>query len=159
MDVRACTIDDANLSCNVISQGISGLVLTPAKLTEHHRPSWFILQYTAIHSVLWRQRSVRTSTVSFHLWDLVDILGLLANQAICFRDCPEGISRQTPSWLSYVDHLIIQAIIGSRRDIAFGCKRMILDTDYLAALHRPNLSPTWDGIASITENGIITKKG
>jgi cation diffusion facilitator CzcD-associated flavoprotein CzcO len=36
---------------------------------------------------------------------------------------------------------------------------MIFDTNFLAALHRPNLSLNWDGIQSITEDGIITKKG
>ncbi|KAK0229195.1 hypothetical protein EDD85DRAFT_851939 [Armillaria nabsnona] len=40
-----------------------------------------------------------------------------------------------------------------------GCKRLIIDTDYLAALHRPNLSLNWDGIESIVEDGIVTKKG
>lgn len=40
-----------------------------------------------------------------------------------------------------------------------GCKRLIFDTDYLTALHRPNLSLNWDGIESIVEDGIITKKG
>ncbi|KAK0455286.1 FAD/NAD-P-binding domain-containing protein [Desarmillaria tabescens] len=40
-----------------------------------------------------------------------------------------------------------------------GCKRLIFDTDYLAALHRPNLSLNWDGIESVFEGGIVTKKG
>ncbi|KAH8077893.1 hypothetical protein BXZ70DRAFT_1053127 [Cristinia sonorae] len=41
----------------------------------------------------------------------------------------------------------------------FGCKRFIVDTGYLAALHRPNNDLTFDGIAEITEKGILTKKG
>ncbi|KAF7359004.1 hypothetical protein MSAN_01241100 [Mycena sanguinolenta] len=40
-----------------------------------------------------------------------------------------------------------------------GCKRVIFDTNYLEALHRPNLKLNWDGIQSICEDGIITKKG
>ncbi|KAF9077089.1 hypothetical protein BDP27DRAFT_1414210 [Rhodocollybia butyracea] len=40
-----------------------------------------------------------------------------------------------------------------------GCKRVIFDTNYLASLHRPNVSMDWDGIESITEHGIITKTG
>ncbi|TFK35451.1 hypothetical protein BDQ12DRAFT_688163 [Crucibulum laeve] len=40
-----------------------------------------------------------------------------------------------------------------------GCKRIIFDTNYLAALHRPNLTLNWDGIESIVEAGILTKKG
>ncbi|EAU81842.2 monooxygenase [Coprinopsis cinerea okayama7 len=39
-----------------------------------------------------------------------------------------------------------------------GCKRIIFDTGYLPALHRPNLHLNWDGIDSIVENGIVTKK-
>ncbi|KAJ8094043.1 hypothetical protein PM082_009933 [Marasmius tenuissimus] len=40
-----------------------------------------------------------------------------------------------------------------------GCKRVIFDTDYLQCLHRPNVEMNWDGIQSITEDGILTKKG
>ncbi len=36
---------------------------------------------------------------------------------------------------------------------------MIFDTDYLAALHRPNLTLNWNGIDRIVEDGIITKTG
>ncbi|KAJ7232049.1 hypothetical protein B0H12DRAFT_1029168, partial [Mycena haematopus] len=42
---------------------------------------------------------------------------------------------------------------------SLGCKRVIFDTNFLASLHRPNLKLNWDGIQSITEDGIITKKG
>ncbi|KAJ7232037.1 hypothetical protein B0H12DRAFT_1076986 [Mycena haematopus] len=51
------------------------------------------------------------------------------------------------------------------KDIGFtffagpGCKRMLQDSNYLAALHRPNLSLNWDGIESVFEHGIITQKG
>ncbi|KAJ6500883.1 FAD/NAD-P-binding domain-containing protein [Mycena sanguinolenta] len=40
-----------------------------------------------------------------------------------------------------------------------GCKRLLNDTNYLTALHRPNLTLNWDGIQSIFERGILTKKG
>ncbi|KAF9266011.1 FAD/NAD(P)-binding domain-containing protein [Marasmius fiardii PR-910] len=40
-----------------------------------------------------------------------------------------------------------------------GCKRVIFDTDYLKSLHRPNVDMNWDGIQSITEDGVITKTG
>ncbi|KAJ6567001.1 hypothetical protein B0H19DRAFT_716653 [Mycena capillaripes] len=42
---------------------------------------------------------------------------------------------------------------------SLGCKRMIFDTNFLGALHRPNLRLNWDGIQSISEDGILTKKG
>ncbi|TFY83518.1 hypothetical protein EWM64_g500 [Hericium alpestre] len=40
-----------------------------------------------------------------------------------------------------------------------GCRRMVLDTNYLKALHRPNLTPNWDTIERITEDGITMKNG
>ncbi|OBZ75477.1 Baeyer-Villiger monooxygenase [Grifola frondosa] len=47
-------------------------------------------------------------------------------------------------------------------DFPLGCKRLIVDSPkdgYLAALHLPNMTIKWDGIAAITEDGIITQKG
>ncbi|RXW19556.1 hypothetical protein EST38_g6287 [Candolleomyces aberdarensis] len=41
---------------------------------------------------------------------------------------------------------------------AMGCKRLIFDTGYLEAMHRPNLKMNFDGIESIVEDGIVTKK-
>ncbi|KAI0052204.1 FAD/NAD-P-binding domain-containing protein [Auriscalpium vulgare] len=40
-----------------------------------------------------------------------------------------------------------------------GCKRLVRDTNYLASLHRPNVSQNWDGIAAVTENGLRLKTG
>ncbi|KXN83416.1 4-hydroxyacetophenone monooxygenase [Leucoagaricus sp. SymC.cos] len=40
-----------------------------------------------------------------------------------------------------------------------GCKRIIFDTDFCIALHRPNLDLNWDGIEKFVEDGILTKKG
>ncbi|KAF8636887.1 hypothetical protein AX16_010943 [Volvariella volvacea WC 439] len=42
---------------------------------------------------------------------------------------------------------------------SLGCRRLVFDTNYLSSLHRPNLTPTWDGISGFYEDGIITKKG
>ncbi|KAF7359009.1 hypothetical protein MSAN_01241600 [Mycena sanguinolenta] len=44
-------------------------------------------------------------------------------------------------------------------DYALGCKRIIINQNYLEALHRRNLNLNWDGIQSICEDGIITKTG
>ncbi|TCD67197.1 hypothetical protein EIP91_000424 [Steccherinum ochraceum] len=41
----------------------------------------------------------------------------------------------------------------------FGCKRFVIDSGYLDALNRPNNDLNCDGIAKITEKGILTKKG
>jgi hypothetical protein len=43
--------------------------------------------------------------------------------------------------------------------LAIGCKRILVDTNYLSALNRPNVAMNWEGIQEITENGIKTKKG
>ncbi|KAH8103495.1 hypothetical protein BXZ70DRAFT_925982 [Cristinia sonorae] len=40
-----------------------------------------------------------------------------------------------------------------------GCKRFVVDTGYLESLHRPNNTLNFDGIAEVTEAGIITNKG
>ncbi|TCD67924.1 hypothetical protein EIP91_011788 [Steccherinum ochraceum] len=43
-------------------------------------------------------------------------------------------------------------------DYPFGCKRFIVDSGHLAALYRPNNDANFNGIAEVTENGIVTKK-
>ncbi len=43
--------------------------------------------------------------------------------------------------------------------VALGCKRFIVDSGYLSALHQPNFDINYDGITEFTENGIVTKKG
>ena len=44
-------------------------------------------------------------------------------------------------------------------NIAVGCKRIIIDPGYLKALYRPNISINFDGIESLTEEGIKTATG
>ncbi|OCH85373.1 FAD/NAD-binding domain-containing protein [Obba rivulosa] len=44
-------------------------------------------------------------------------------------------------------------------DYPLACKRLVVDTGYLAALNRPNLDLNWDGIAEVTKEGILTQKG
>jgi hypothetical protein len=44
-------------------------------------------------------------------------------------------------------------------DFPPGCKRLIIGHSYLQALHRPNLTINWDGIAEIVPEGIRTKTG
>ena len=43
--------------------------------------------------------------------------------------------------------------------LALGCQRVIFDTYYLKALHRPNLEINYDGIATISDTGVLTQKG
>ncbi|KZV71882.1 FAD/NAD-P-binding domain-containing protein [Peniophora sp. CONT] len=44
-------------------------------------------------------------------------------------------------------------------DYAPGCRRIILDNDYLSSLHRPNITPVFHGVGSIAEDGIIGEDG
>ncbi|KAG1805549.1 uncharacterized protein BJ212DRAFT_1304008 [Suillus subaureus] len=40
-----------------------------------------------------------------------------------------------------------------------GCKRLVLDSNYLAALHQPNVDLNWTGIQEFVEDGIVLKTG
>lgn len=40
-----------------------------------------------------------------------------------------------------------------------GCRRIIVDSDYLACLSRPNVTLTWEGVDSLVEEGIRLKSG
>ncbi|KAG0699420.1 hypothetical protein DFH29DRAFT_936918, partial [Suillus ampliporus] len=39
------------------------------------------------------------------------------------------------------------------------CKRLIADSDYLSALHQPNVDLNWIGIQEIVEDGVVLKTG
>jgi len=43
--------------------------------------------------------------------------------------------------------------------LALGCQRVVFDTNYLKALHQPNLEINYDGITAISNTGILTQKG
>ena len=45
------------------------------------------------------------------------------------------------------------------RYIAIGCRRILYDFGYLAALHRPNITLRSNDIEAIVEDGIVTKAG
>lgn len=43
--------------------------------------------------------------------------------------------------------------------LAPGCRRILIDYGYLKALHRPNVTLTWDAIDRVVPDGIIKKSG
>jgi len=43
--------------------------------------------------------------------------------------------------------------------LALGCRRVLYDVGYLAALHRPNITLRSNDIGAIVEDGIVTKSG
>ena len=49
--------------------------------------------------------------------------------------------------------------VNRSRYIAIGCRRILYDVGYLAALHRPNITLRSNDIESIVEEGIVTKAG
>lgn len=44
-------------------------------------------------------------------------------------------------------------------DFKIGCKRRVMDTGYLACLHKDNMDVTRDGLVEIKENSVVTKSG
>ncbi|EJD02412.1 FAD/NAD-binding domain-containing protein [Fomitiporia mediterranea MF3/22] len=40
-----------------------------------------------------------------------------------------------------------------------GCRRIVIDSGYLKALHHPNVQLNWDGIAKLESDGLVTKTG
>ena len=44
-------------------------------------------------------------------------------------------------------------------DFQIGCKRRVMDTGYLACLHRDNVDVTRDGLVEIKEGSVVTKSG
>lgn len=42
---------------------------------------------------------------------------------------------------------------------AVGCKRLVVNHGYLECLYRPNVSPRWEGIECIVQEGIKLKTG
>lgn len=54
---------------------------------------------------------------------------------------------------------VFNTLTSGLRLTAAGCKRLMMDDGYLSSLHRPNLTPQFDGILRITESGIKTNNG
>ena len=43
--------------------------------------------------------------------------------------------------------------------LAPGCKRLVINTGYLAALNQPNVVPCFEDIQRVTSTGIVTSEG
>ncbi|KAJ7490837.1 hypothetical protein FB451DRAFT_626442 [Mycena latifolia] len=150
----------------VIGNGASATQFVPiisqdptVQITEFCRtPNWFLPPLRADYSSRWkwtfRHIPLAMRLYRFFLYLRSELLYLFvfAHKAIRSRYtaiAKDYIMRGAPK--EELEHLI--------PDYSLGCKRMIFDTNFLAALHRPNLSLNWDGIQFITEDGIVTKKG
>ena len=72
----------------------------------------------------------------------------------------EYMENLTPKYCKYSErHLRMPNMRCQSIIVAPGCRRLIADSDYLSALHRPNLTQNWDKIEGIAEDGIVTSKG
>ncbi|KAJ7477975.1 hypothetical protein B0H11DRAFT_2234308 [Mycena galericulata] len=114
-------------------------------------------QYSVIQK--WFLKNVpgylRVFRAAHYLWGELMYLVLFGNRLT--NRCAERyikayMMRATPA--EYLNQ-----VIPSDSEHNLGCKRVVIGTNYLASLARPHLSLVWDPIESITEYGILTKKG
>ncbi|KAJ7740448.1 hypothetical protein DFH07DRAFT_1064204 [Mycena maculata] len=150
----------------VIGNGASSTQFVPVisedptvQVTQFCRtPNWFLPPIRADYSPSWKWTfnnvplAMRIYRLFLYLRSELLYIFIFANKSIRERYthvATDYIVRTAPK--ENVEHLIPK--------YSLGCKRMIFDTNFLAALHRPNLSLNWEGIQSICDDGIITKKG
>ncbi|KAJ7127550.1 hypothetical protein C8R43DRAFT_696039 [Mycena crocata] len=150
----------------VVGNGASATQFVPVisqdpsvQITEFCRtPNWFLPPIRADYSPSWKWTfnhvpfAMRIYRFLLYLRSEMLYMFVFAYKALRTKYTVVAkayIERTAPK--EDADHLI--------PSYTLGCKRVIFDTNFLAALHRPNLSLNWDGIQSITEDGIITKKG
>ncbi|KAJ6613685.1 hypothetical protein B0H10DRAFT_2047523 [Mycena sp. CBHHK59/15] len=150
----------------VIGNGASATQFVPiisqdatVQVTEFCRtPNWFFPPIRADYSPLWKWTF---RNIPFVMKFYRFLLYLRSELLYWFVFAHSGlrpkytaiakgyISRTAPK--KDLEHLI--------PTYSLGCKRVVFDTNFLAALHRPNVSLNWDRIQSICDDGIITKKG
>ncbi|KDR82144.1 hypothetical protein GALMADRAFT_222024 [Galerina marginata CBS 339.88] len=150
----------------VIGNGASATQLVP-RITEDPRvqvthfcrsPNWFLPNMRKVHSSSkrWLLRNV-PFMMRLHRWSVFLRLEL-AYTMIFANLVPRSILTSLLSmYITYTAPKEYQ----NKLIPTFppGCKRIIFDSGYLEALHRPNLELNWDGIDSIFEDGILTKTG
>ncbi|EKM83294.1 hypothetical protein AGABI1DRAFT_111719, partial [Agaricus bisporus var. burnettii JB137-S8] len=159
--------DLRNKKVAVIGTGASATQLVPCitedptvQVTEFCRtPNWLLppvrVKYSKFHRWVFRNIPLVQRFSRFLTFCQSDLLYLMvfAGYPILrriFRKVSENyIKSNAPA--EYCDQLI--------PTFPIGCKRVIFDTGFLDALHRPNLSLIGDGIDKFVADGIVTKKG
>ncbi|KAJ7645054.1 hypothetical protein DFH06DRAFT_1425707, partial [Mycena polygramma] len=142
------------------TQFIPQISADPAvQVTEFCRtPNWYVparLRFT--YTPLWKWTfkyvplAMRAYRLFLYLRGEMSYLTVFSNPAFRAKTTllTQYIKHMAPK--EEAEHLI--------PDYTLGCKRLLIDTDYLQSLHRPNMKLNWDGIDSICEDGIVTKKG
>ncbi|KAF7360625.1 hypothetical protein MVEN_00794200 [Mycena venus] len=150
----------------VIGNGASAIQFVPLitedptiQVTEFCRtPNWFVPPIRAKYSPLWKWTfrnvpfAMRFYRIFLYLRSETGYLRIFVNDAFRAKTTvllANYIKAMAPE--EYHDYLV--------PDYTLGCKRMLLDTNFLKSLHRPNLKLNWDGIQSVSDDGIVTKKG
>ncbi|GLB40268.1 putative flavin-binding monooxygenase-like [Lyophyllum shimeji] len=150
----------------VIGNGASATQFVPIiakreniQITQFCRtPNWILppirKYYSGLHKLACRYLPLYMRTVRFF-----DYLG---SDLAYFAIFSNNVTRRALS--SYLKRYILKHSPKEYHDklipsYALGCKRVLFDTDYLPTLHRDNVELNWAGIASIVEDGIITKQG
>ncbi|KAL0565023.1 hypothetical protein V5O48_017008 [Marasmius crinis-equi] len=160
------TVDLQGKRVAVIGNGASATQFVPVisqdplvQVTNLCRtPNWVLppirAEYSPFKKFLFRNVPLVMRLLRFYYWLNTDVFYMLVFGSPLLRSLTrmtlkKYIMDTAPK--KYHDKLI--------PPYTLGCKRVIFDTDYLKCLHRPNVDMNWDGIQSITDDGIITQKG
>ncbi|KAJ7221358.1 hypothetical protein GGX14DRAFT_514350 [Mycena pura] len=162
-------VDLRNKRVAVIGNGCSATQLVPAitqdptvQVTQFCRtPSFFLPEAQAPYNAAWKWAfryipfALWLHRIRWYLWLEGSYLTIFRNQSSFTR--------------KFITEYILKPWLTSRApkedlpnlipNYDLGCKRLIFDTNYLPALHRPNVNLNWEGIQSISEDGIVTKQG
>ncbi|KAJ7334911.1 hypothetical protein DFH08DRAFT_749981 [Mycena albidolilacea] len=159
-------VDLAGKRVAVIGNGTSAVQFIPlisedatVHITEFCRtPNWIVPPIRADFSPLWKWAfqhiplAMRTYRLLLYLRSEMIYLTIFSS--------PRIRSRSSALLKRYIMATAPKETHGNLLpDYALGCKRIIINQNYLESLHRPNLALNWDGIQSIYEDGIVTKTG
>ncbi|KAJ7255837.1 hypothetical protein B0H12DRAFT_1218728 [Mycena haematopus] len=152
----------------VIGNGASAIQFVPlitedptVQVTEFCRsPNWFVPPKRAPYSPLWKWTFkyvplvMRVYRLFLYLRTEMTYLTIFSKNSGSRRD------KATVMLTNYIKFAAPKEYHESLiPDYTPGCKRLLLDTNFLQSLHRPNIELNFDGIQSIYEDGIVTKKG
>ncbi|EJD02413.1 FAD/NAD-binding domain-containing protein [Fomitiporia mediterranea MF3/22] len=110
-------------------------------------PAWAKWIFAHVPGVMWAYR-----TFLFARYDLSYLIFRNENkrmQATARKLLTRELKKRAPK--EYVDNLV--------PSYPPGCRRIVIEPGYLKALHKPNVSLNWDGIARFEPDGLVTKTG
>ncbi|KAF7344359.1 hypothetical protein MSAN_01916900 [Mycena sanguinolenta] len=151
----------------VVGNGASAIQFIPlitkdetVQVTEFCRsPNWFVPARRGQYSPLWKWTFkyvplvMRLYRLFLYLRSETTYMTIFSNQSRRAKDVAVLLTNyiKLTAPKEYHEFLV--------PDYRPGCKRLLLDTNFLRSLHRPNITLNWDGIQSMYEDGIVTKKG